>query len=357
MPNPSTRITEALQVRNMSQAELSEATGISKSSISMYISNKYEPKRRNLEKMAAALRVNSAWLSGEDAPMDEQDADTRMFARRLLYFMETQGRGPNDLAEVLGVKEAQVIQWINGIDVGYIPIDDIAALGEELDVAPAYLMGWTDDPVNYEKLGIKVPSWFDGSSKGYLRHLEIAGELKKTIDQNEWSLPLTTAYEAAEVPTRKAACNVLEIPYVVPNAYESPSNSAYLDDYKDAKKIEMLVYDSPAAAGLPLYAESDFERISFPADEIPSGADFGIRICGDSMEPTIEDGSIVWVHKQNEICDGRIGIFMLDDSAVCKRARLNSKGRLFALESDNSAYKPIKGGDLEGVRCVGKVLI
>ena len=149
MSKMANRIVEALRIRNMSQAELSEVTGIGKSSISMYISNKYEPKRRNLEKMAAALNVNSAWLSGEDVRMDRQDADTSTFAQRLLHIMETQGRSPGDLAVALGVSQAQVVQWINGIDVGYIPLDSVRVISDELEIAPTYLMGGADDPFDY----------------------------------------------------------------------------------------------------------------------------------------------------------------------------------------------------------------
>ena len=82
---------------------------------------------------------------------------------------------------------------------------------------------------------------------------------------------------------------------------------------------EMLVYINPAAAGTTLYAESDFERLTFPADKVPRGADFGIRISGRSMEPTVMDGSIAWVRKRQEIPNEAVGIFMLNDAAVCKQ--------------------------------------
>ena len=344
MARISERISEALQVRNMSQAELSEATGIGKSSISMYLSDKYEPKRRNLEKMASALKVNPTWLGGDDAPMEAHDVEALMFAQRLLNAMETQGRSPADLAKLLGVKEAQITRWLSGIDVGYIPADSIGSLSDDLDVSPSYLLGWTDDPVYYEKLPIVVPAWFDGSKKSYLRHLEIIEELENKLSQNQWYSGLIDAYSNADASTQKAACAVLSIPLVIPDAPPTP------------KTCSMIRYEYPAAAGLPLYAESDYERIEVPEDEVPCGADFGIRISGDSMEPTIADGSTVWVHKQQNIRDGEIGILMLGDSAVCKRVRLDCNERLAQLISDNIKYAPIEGDDLEDARVVGRVL-
>lgn len=66
------RLREALDRKNMKQAELSEVTGIGKSSISTYLSGEYEPKQKNIYKMAKALDVNEAWLMGEDVQPDRK---------------------------------------------------------------------------------------------------------------------------------------------------------------------------------------------------------------------------------------------------------------------------------------------
>lgn len=54
----------------MKQADLVEKTKIGKSSISTYISGAYEPKQKNIYKIAKALNVNEAWLMGYDVPME-----------------------------------------------------------------------------------------------------------------------------------------------------------------------------------------------------------------------------------------------------------------------------------------------
>lgn len=63
------RIKEALILRDMKQADLVEKTGIGKSSISTYLSGAYEPKQKNIYKIAKALNVSEAWLMGADVPM------------------------------------------------------------------------------------------------------------------------------------------------------------------------------------------------------------------------------------------------------------------------------------------------
>ena len=67
------RLKNALEIRDISQSELSRKTGIGKSSISTYLSGEYEPKQKIIYKMALALNVNEAWLMGADVPMERQD--------------------------------------------------------------------------------------------------------------------------------------------------------------------------------------------------------------------------------------------------------------------------------------------
>lgn len=118
--------------------------------------------------------------------------------------------------------------------------------------------------------------------------------------------------------------------------------------------VSMIVYVNPAAAGVPLYAEDDFERIEFPEKDVPNGADFGVRISGDSMSPTIKDRSIVWVRRTPEVCNGQVGVFMVNSTAVCKRYS-KSEDKIVLL-SDNPKYPclEINEGDRFGV--VGKVI-
>ena len=66
----SKRLKEAMRIRNMNQAELSQKSGISKSSLSEYLKGKYEAKQTGIFNLAKALDVNEVWLMGEDVPMD-----------------------------------------------------------------------------------------------------------------------------------------------------------------------------------------------------------------------------------------------------------------------------------------------
>ena len=64
------RLKRAMEAAKMTQTELAKRTGIGKSSISTYLSGSYEPKQKNIYRMALALGVNEAWLMGADTPME-----------------------------------------------------------------------------------------------------------------------------------------------------------------------------------------------------------------------------------------------------------------------------------------------
>lgn len=69
----SSRIKTALSARNMTQAELCAKAKISKSTLSEYISGKYEPSNEKIYFLSQALDVNPAWLMGVDVPMENRD--------------------------------------------------------------------------------------------------------------------------------------------------------------------------------------------------------------------------------------------------------------------------------------------
>ena len=65
----SDRLRTSMDAASMKAVELHELTGISKASISEYLSGSYEPKQRNIFKIAQALNVSPSYLMGvSDTP-------------------------------------------------------------------------------------------------------------------------------------------------------------------------------------------------------------------------------------------------------------------------------------------------
>ena len=67
------RIKEALSARGLKQVELCEKTGIKKSALNSWISQRWQPKQESLYKMAKALDVSEMWLAGYDVPMERPE--------------------------------------------------------------------------------------------------------------------------------------------------------------------------------------------------------------------------------------------------------------------------------------------
>lgn len=85
------------------------------------------------------------------------------------------------------------------------------------------------------------------------------------------------------------------------------------------KYIEMPVSNLAVSAGTGEFLdEGNFEMISFPESAIPHGAEFGVRVNGDSMEPTYHHGQIVWVQQCDRVGIGEVGIFIYDGEGYMK---------------------------------------
>lgn len=69
----SDRLREALNLRKMTQAELSRRTNISKGSISDYLSGNYEAKQDKVYDIAKVLNVDEGWLMGFDNDIERLD--------------------------------------------------------------------------------------------------------------------------------------------------------------------------------------------------------------------------------------------------------------------------------------------
>ena len=203
------------------------------------------------------------------------------------------------------------------------------AVAQKYGVTIDYLMGFSNDPKKtsiYQKASSDISEEARKIARSYDRISELGKGAVRAILEYEEKSAAIKAVKGKNVAAQAEA----------------------------ARMVEMIVYRNPASAGVPLYAEDDYDRIEFRENEVEPGADFGIRISGDSMEPTIPDGSIVWVRKTPEIDNGQIGVFMINDSAVCKRFHKDETAML--LESDNKKYPPIPIKEFDRLGLVGRVL-
>ena len=83
--------------------------------------------------------------------------------------------------------------------------------------------------------------------------------------------------------------------------------------------LDMPVSRLPVSAGVGTFlSEECFETVSFPETAVPDGAEFGLRISGNSMEPVYHDGQIVWVRECSDLRVGEVGVFIYDGEGYLK---------------------------------------
>ena len=229
------------------------------------------------------------------------------------------GLTQKQLANLIGAKHNSISNWENNQNMP--DPNMIEAICGVLKVSPSYLLLNNSD-------NIDDPYFIEPREQAHItkyRQLNTDGQNK--VDEYTTDLVDSGKYAAAEQP-------VIDIKYT-----------------------DMPVYNEPAAAGTGNYLqESSYETMSFPADSIPAGAEFGVRISGDSMEPIIKDGNIVWVKPQVSIENGEIGIFVLNNDAFCKRLHIDYDNKIVELISDNPDYQPIIVTKNDNLFTMGKVL-
>ena len=239
------------------------------------------------------------------------------FGQRLRDRRKELGLSQGELAKALGVSLSAVSNYENGLNA--MREDVLLRLFRVLDVEPNYL---------YQDA-------FSGRS------------FTCSVEEER----LVKAYRALRVPgkqTMRAMAEAL-------TAYQ-----AEMDTEQPEEEVRQIpLYRSPAAAGYasPVFGE-DFDYVDVTG-ETPRGAEFAVRIQGDSMEPHIHDGSIVYVNR-DPLSNGDVGIFCVDGDMLCKQYVRDPLGivYLFSLNrnrADADVVLPRDSG--RTMVCFGRVLL
>ncbi len=240
------------------------------------------------------------------------------FGQRLRDRRKEMGYSQGELAEKLGVSLSAVSNYENGQNA--MREDVLLRVFDVLQIEPNYL---------YQDA-------FSGQS--FICSVE-----EEALVKTYRSLRATGKQTLRAVATGLAACQAeLEA--------EQPPE-------EDVRQIPL--YRSPAAAGYaaPVFGE-DFDYVPVTGS-VPPGADFAVRIQGDSMEPIIHDGAIAYVNR-DPLVNGDVGIFCVDGDMLCKQYVRDKLGMvyLFSLNrarADADVVLPRDSG--RSMVCFGRVLL
>jgi len=144
-----------------------------------------------------------------------------------------------------------------------------------------------------------------------------------------------------------------DTPHILPIAPQNKNGLDRIDETDDPPRLIKL-YDIPVSAGAGNFLDdSGYEMIEAP-NYVPIAVDYALRISGDSMEPLIQDGQVIWVKEQDVLDAGEIGIFSYSGDVYCKK--LIADGRKAYLRSLNPSYDDVEIQDDFGFRVLGKVV-
>ena len=198
------------------------------------------------------------------------------FGQRMRERREAMGLGRDQLADLVGVTRSAIGNYETGVS---FPKEDVLLrLLHALRVDPNYL--YQDD--------------FQGEA------FRCSAEEQSLVEQ----------YRQLSLAGRQAVRSVLGTLH----AYQVDLERVAAEE--EAREIPL--YCCPAAAGFPApVAGEDYDLISVTG-EVPRGAEFAVRIQGDSMEPYIPDGGVVYVNR-DPLVNGDVGIFCVDGEMLCKQ--------------------------------------
>jgi len=227
------------------------------------------------------------------------------------------GMSQKELARRLGVTPAAISNYESGQNA--VREDILINLFSVLDVDPNYL--------------------YQDSFRG--------GSFPVSVEEKQ----LVLKYRALSLGGRQAMHAVAD----AMTAYQADMDSGPPEE----EPRQIPLYRSPAAAGYaaPVFGE-DFDYIDVTGD-VPPGADFAVRIQGDSMEPYIQDASVVYVNR-DPLSNGDVGIFCVDGEMLCKQFVRDGLGMtyLFSLNrkrADADVILPRDSG--RTMVCFGRVLL
>ncbi|HHW38279.1 MAG TPA: helix-turn-helix domain-containing protein [Bacillales bacterium] len=107
----------------------------------------------------------------------------------------------------------------------------------------------------------------------------------------------------------------------------------------------------------PLLDEQNFKGYRYESpDTLPSGNVFYLETKGDSMEPTIPDGSHVLIREQPEVEYGQIAAVLVNGDIEATLKRVRKQGDYIMLMPDNPIHSPIIVDENNPARIIGKAV-
>lgn len=127
-----------------------------------------------------------------------------------------------------------------------------------------------------------------------------------------------------------------------------------LTDIGETIKIPII---GQIACGDPITADENIiGYLEEPASTLSSGNLFALQTVGNSMTPTIPEGSNVIIREQPDVEDGEIAAVLVNSDEEATLKRVKRQGDVVMLLADNPAYPPYIVTEDNPARILGKAV-
>lgn len=142
MSKLSERLQEYMSERNLTQSALAKLTGIERSNISEYLSQKHCPSYANLVTLLSFFDCSADYLLGlKDIPTEQPFHPVGDFGKRLRMIMQERTVSQYRMVLDLPVSSSVLYKWLHGIS--FPNADNLIRIAEYLECSVDYLLGRT----------------------------------------------------------------------------------------------------------------------------------------------------------------------------------------------------------------------
>lgn len=200
--------------------------------------------------------------------------------------------------------------------------------------------------------------------------IKLAGTLKTSADEllgvpvqcpeDLAGQTMVKQYNALDAHGKNIVGTVCSMEYKRVQSQTAARSSSRVRNGPAPKKRYIPFYVSPPAAGYGAPLEGDTFEMIVADSSVPDNADYAVCISGDSMEPYIHDGQMVFVEEGEDLKAGDVGIFSVNGEMYCKLYYPDTERNLHLLSAnpdraDASVYVPHDSEYM--VNCCGKVIL
>lgn len=140
----------------------------------------------------------------------------------------------------------------------------------------------------------------------------------------------------------------------VPRSRITEEQTGLMERISSLVKIPVL---GVITCGEPILAEENIEEFREEiADLMPTGSVFYLKTKGQSMVPTIPEGSYVLIKEQPIVEDGEIAAVLLNGDTEATLKRIKRQGETIMLIPDNKEFTPIIVNSENPARIIGKAI-